>query len=132
MAAIKSFTDLSQSKVLAEFLPLESADAFYASDLGVIIVEPYITVLNGEINIPACDGAVPCWSLVALLGVLPKKIEIEGQCYAPCLFPAGNKWLLKLWYNSNYILTSPIAVFSDNPVDSCVDAIKVLHELNLL
>ena len=32
MATIKSFTDFSQSKVLAEILPLESADCFWDYD----------------------------------------------------------------------------------------------------
>lgn len=129
MATIKAYTDISQSKKLAEILPLESADMRFC----------FSHTLDGRItghypmigNEPSL-GTVPCWSLVALLSVLPKEVEIDGQRYAPCLFPIQDKWLLKLWYNSNHTITSPIAIFSDNPVDACVEMILRLNELNLL
>lgn len=88
-----------------------------------------------EIEFPKYEETpkgIPCWSLSALLSVLPKEIEIDGQHYAPCLFPVQDKWLLKLWYNSNYTITSPISIFSDNPVDACYEMIIKLHKLNLL
>lgn len=127
---MKSYTNLEQSKKLAEFLPLKSADVHWQ----------YIEEDNGQLqwfcfskdfSINQYDK-VPAWSLTALLNVLPKEIEIDGQGYAPCLFPVQDKWLLKLWYNSNYTFTSPIAIFSDNLIDACVEMIIKLHERNLL
>ena len=129
MATIKSYTDLEQSRKLAEILPLESADIrfCFSHTLDGRITGHYPMIGNEPYL-----GTVPCWSLVALLSVLPKEVEIDGQRYAPCLFPIQDKWLLKLWYNSNHTITSPIAIFSDNPVDACVEMILRLNELNLL
>ena len=105
MATIKSFTDLPQSKVLAEFLPLESADMRYAP---IGDIHPW--VWEGNPLLLETDST-PCWSLAALLGVLPNSTDIckniEGRYYVH-------------------------GFVSDNPVDACVDAIKALHELNLL
>ena len=52
MIAIKSYTDLSQSKKLAEFLPLETADMCF---------------VGGR-----ADFMSPCWSLASLINVLPE------------------------------------------------------------
>ena len=128
MATIKSFTDISQSKKLAEILPLESADMYYwCAD--------HYPKEDWIIEVGKPDDNYECicaWSLAALLGIIPKEINIEGQRYAPCLFPVQDKWLLILWYNSNHTITSPIAIFNDNPVDACHEMIIKLHELNLL
>lgn len=69
---MKNYTDLEQSKKLAEFLSLESADmwwAWYSSPLS----EGYY----GDFPMfckPICnpDESVPCWSLAALLRLMPK------------------------------------------------------------
>ena len=127
METIKSFTDFEQSKKLTEILPIESADMQYISFRHRNDTIEWIPQLGTPSKYD-----IPCWSLVALLSVLPKEIEIDGQHYAPCLFPVKSKWLLKLWYNSNYTITSPIAIFSDNPVDACYKLILKLNELNFL
>lgn len=119
---MKAYTDIEQSRKLAEILPIESADGFYATDDNIIITEPYITYLNGERNIPAYKGAVPCWSLAALLSVIREAIgyTIYGvnNVYMSC--DLGDKpWKLETKvYN--------------NEVDACIDMIIKLHELNLL
>ena len=67
MATIKSFTSLEQSKVLAKILPLESADMYYhpyPND------EDWYDIPNfGKANLKY--NQLPCWSLSALLSVLP-------------------------------------------------------------
>lgn len=102
---MKSYTDLPQSKKLAEILPLESADMRYAP---IGDIHPW--VWEGNPKLLETDST-PCWSLAALLGVLPNSTDIckniEGRYYVH-------------------------GFFSDNPVDACVDAIKALHEQNLL
>lgn len=114
MATIKLFSDLQQSKKLAEFLPLESADGFYAAN--VIITEPYITYLNGERNIPGYKGAIPCWSLASLISVLPK-YEIHG-----------NGKTITLDVN-----LEALEIEGDETLlDLVVNMIIHLHELNLL
>lgn len=124
---MKAYTDLEQSKKLAEILPLESADMRYDEYVSYIDGTPKVGYKKG-----VTDG-IPCWSLAALLGIMPKEVKIKGQIYAPCLFPIiDGHWLYKLWYSSNEIIESPIAVWCDNPIDACYEMIIKLHELNLL
>ena len=77
MATIKSFTDLQQSKKLAKILPLESADMCYVIDYAEsnkygtdhfkLEVDTYGLKVQTRDNIP-------CWSLAALLKLIPKRI----------------------------------------------------------
>ena len=146
MATIKSYTDLEQSKKLAKILSLESADMRYGyiapydySDRmydGGYDEIPYqkdFLIKNPNFSANEYDAELPCWSLAALLDAIPKEVKIKGQRYAPCLFPIiDGHWLYKLWYNSNKIIESPIAVWCDNLVDACVEMILKLNEENLL
>ena len=113
---MKNYTSIEQAKKLAEFLPLESADGFYAEN--VIITEPFITYLNGERNIPAYKGTIPCWSLAALLAVLPKGINISTP-------KPVNELGYCCWNQYDEI-------YASNPVDACYEMILKLHEQKLL
>lgn len=114
MGTIKSYTDLEQSKKLAEILPLESADMGYLWN-GTSFCEYPVsnqTIFNRIENIP-------CWSFAALLNVLP---EIQG-----------GKPIIVL--DDNYITyphMSKLHTKADNLVDACVAMIIRLNELNLL
>ena len=113
MATIKSYTDLSQSKKLAEILPIESADMFLAMNGIVPVMSKYID--DGLVT--ADKTAIPCWSLSALLKVIPFWYDMH---------PVKNGVALKCDYGKEEI------VISDNHIDACVDMIERLHELNLL
>ena len=65
---MKSYTDLEQSKKLAEFLPLETADMYYwcGEDLRI-----------GSHKAMDLDYDIPCWSLAALFNMLPKSARLE-------------------------------------------------------
>ena len=67
---MKSYTDLDQSKKLAEILPLESADMFWYRDAVTTEVNPRIM---NYMQVPKLQSMYysPCWSLTALLDVLP-------------------------------------------------------------
>jgi hypothetical protein len=124
---MKTYTDLEQSKKLAEILPLKSADGFYAEN--VIITEPYITYLNGERNIPGYKSAIPCWSLSALLKEIPK--DIEGSRLRIDIDNVD----FSIWYDDlrGYGVNDKLPdTESKEPVDACVAMIEKLHELNLL
>ena len=118
MATIKSYTDLSQSRKLAEILPLESADGVLCEyDDGSWHYEEWV-------DKPATSRHEQiCWSLSALLGVLPKgtrllksaNISSVGDVKYHCDFHRGT---IDEWY--------------DNPVDACVAMIEKLHELKML
>lgn len=77
MATIRSYTSLEQSKKLAEILPLESADMYYPwyieEDGDTIESGHRITTPNvGNFTTHKVNKMIlPCWSLAALLGVLP-------------------------------------------------------------
>lgn len=83
---MKAYTDIEQSRKLAEILPLESADMHYAT----------WTILDGEFIVSPNQGStieslqeeygnqiIPCWSLAALLQMLPLGIydELDGCDY---------------------------------------------------
>ena len=111
---MKVYTDLEQSKKLAEILSLESADMFYRDNR--IDVK-----LMWEHNAPKVES--PCWSLAALLDILPKGTDIIKE-------EADTE-------NERYMCTvgikdDIISTFGNNPVDACYEMILKLHELNLL
>ena len=119
MATIKSYTDISQSKKLAEILPLESADMFYIAGKGKPIFIGNKMVAYGDDDYDALgEPDVLCWSLAALLGVLPNGIVMNKDSQNG-----------KYHFSSMYIKTY---VTADNPVDACVAMIEKLHGLNLL
>jgi len=119
---MKSYTDLEQSKKLAEFLPLESADMFLALNGTVPVMSKYID--DGLVT--ADNTAIPCWSLTALLKYLS---EIKPLVYTPILFPSEGKWLLQFAEHGH---GNVCEVSHDNPIDAAFEMIIELHELNLL
>ena len=120
MTTIKSYTDLSQSKKLAEILPLKSADMrfCFSHTLGGRTTGHY-PMIGREPSL----GTIPCWSLAALLNVLPEgtilpkatNISYVGDVKYHCDCPKLN---IDKWF--------------DNPIDACYEMILKLHELNLL
>jgi len=106
---MKSYTDIEQSKKLAEILPLESADMFYR-DNGIDVKLIWEHIAQKVTN--------PCWSLAALLDALPKIYNLKP--------------ILDLEENSILYSGIDIYVHADNPIDACVDMIFKLKEKNLL
>ena len=106
---MKSFTDVSQSKKLAEILPIESADMRY-TPLGDM-THPWVwtdTFIEKD--------AVLCWSLAALLSVLPYPEIWQDH--------STNRWAC-----SSLIKDTEYLWESENPVDSCVEVIIKLHKV---
>lgn len=120
---MKSYTDIKQSKKLEEILPLESVDMRYEyspmerDDIQEPIMGFSISSMNYYRDIDSIKY-LPCWSLTALLNVLPQgtrllKSAIDETYHCDC--PKGN---VNEWF--------------DNSVDACYEIILKLHELNLL
>lgn len=101
---MKAYTDLSQSKKLAEILPLESADLW----------------LDTHEYLSATVKPIPCWSLAALLDVIPR----------PSLLHLFNGWRCDTY--SEERTSYQLGVISDNPIDACYKMILKLKEGNLL
>ena len=116
---MKSYTDLKQSKKLAEFLPLESADMFWYRD--AVTKEANPRIMNYT-QVPERQSMYysPCWSLAALLNALPKIMNHET------LFVETSPSLWHIGYRNVYIARA------DTLVDACYEMIIKLHELNLL
>jgi len=112
---MKSYTDLFQSKKLAEILPLESADMYYA-----LSEDKSTNMISFGKSQGFFDKTQVAWSLAALLGVLPEGTRLlkstnissigDVKYYIECPKGTINKWF-------------------DNPVDACVELILKLNEL---
>lgn len=125
MATIKSYTDIDQSKKLAEILPLESADMYYEPSAG-FRTEPSEAKF-GDIEY-AHPRSIRCWSLAALLGVLNKSAYFVNEAGIVELSSIkATKWCICI-LNCGKIKNC----YADNPVDACVEMIEKLHELKML
>ena len=117
---MKSYTDLEQSKKLAEFLPLESADMHY-----VLIDTDKNKYSAGFGNYIGILPHYPCWSLTALLGLMPR---IEHVKPFVDLSPKLDSEEVAIYYHSG---DSPYIV-KDNLVDACYEMIIELNKRKLL
>ena len=141
---MKSYTDIEQSKKLADILPLETADNYYSWH------DERYYVVNKDCPYPySLKEKIPCWSLAALLDILPKHIkQNDRRIYKFHIFN-DDGIVIKRWgcsycaedfhnraeYLSDPHLKYPTNVYSDkyeDPVDACYEMIIKLHELNLL
>lgn len=129
---MKSYTDLEQSKKLAEILPLESADMFYDVNSYGVRTTPEVLITS---VIRKKD--VPCWSLAALLGVLPivytnDKKEVCGPLHIDI---TDSETPFALWYVNPLHKGGIVELKTkecDNLVDACYEMIIKLHEQKLL
>ena len=120
---MKSYTDLEQSKALAKILNEDTADLWWdTSEFKPRLEKHYSEYLGVTID------PIPCWSLAALIEILPNIIVIDGQ-----------RWWLSIRKNSISYLGRitldgrlNISVKGDNPVDACYEMIIKLNEQNLL
>ena len=113
MATIKSYTDISQSKKLAEILPLESSDMFYWCGEDVRL---------GNCKARDLDFDVPCWSLAALSEfILPYIADDDGNNYKFYLSKDGiDRWIA--YYKSDDV-SIHICEESDNMIDVILEMV---------
>ena len=116
---MKSYTDIEQSKKLAEILPLESADMWFAN--GIYLMKTSEEPKN-------IKGVFPCWSLAALLDVLPSVITRNGKRMFLTLEKAG---AYNLYYKSPDRLDE-LWETKEEPIDACVSMIEDIYEQKLL
>lgn len=129
MAAIKSYTDLEQSRELAKVLPIESADMeymFLKKDGSKVSNVPFVK--DGPAEPDCCYNFIPCWSLAALLKILGNAAYSIDEDASVDLGSYKNiAWCLCL---PNTDVGGLIE--EDNPVDACYEMILKLHELKML
>ena len=129
---MKSCTDLGQSKKLAEILQLEGADMYYSRDettYAKTLTKYDIThanVLYGSCDIQYFNIRewTPCWSLAALLDILPLEVSFNRQTDG---------------VDTYYYIASCDARYCDvythrhiNVVDACYEMVTILKERNLI
>ena len=130
MATIKSFTDLPQSKKLAEILPLESADMWYqhiAYSVKDGSLKP--TYFPMVIRDDESDKDIPCWSLAALLDVIPKHIKDYNVLRIDIGDNDTSIWYDEIGCGVNNDLPD---ITMESAVDACVAMIEKLYELKML
>ena len=131
---MKAYTDISQSRKLAEILPLESADMYYHYNTSVVKNYhediPNIIQLNNHFTFFNDD--IPCWSLAALLEVLDDIIvDDEGNEYS--LTISKEEVMYYIYYRDRWREVDDIETdcYYDL-VDACYELILKLHELKML
>ena len=114
----KAFTSLKQSKKLAEILPFESADMCYP-----------LPCEDGDKPLleQGGFGSTPCWSLAALLGVLPESDGNPLNIERVKAEDGYDGYFYHIEYKDKILIP-----YSKNPIDACVAMIERLNELNLL
>ena len=134
---MKSYTDIKQSKTLVNILSLESADAKYGYiapyeysdrmyDEGYDEIPYPIAFIKKDYSnffVEEYDDELPCWSLAALLNVLPNGTDVVKEEADT----ENERYMCTVGINDNIIST-----FADNPVDVCVEMIEKLHNLKML
>ena len=112
---MKSYTDLEQSKKLAEFLPMESADNYYSWH------DDRYYVVNKDCPYPySLKEKIPCWSFAALLDIIPY----------PTLQEKSSEW--RCASNNKERAVYLVGEADNNPIDACYKVIIKLHELKML
>ena len=132
---MKAYTDLEQSKKLAEILPIESADMVLLHE------EPYETSdskfdgLHQALCVPFNKydkswrqkykniSYFPCWSLAALLDIFD-----YSQLSKDKLGSGKEGWMVIVYPND----CRYDSCWHDNPIDYYVEMIIKLHELKML
>lgn len=126
---MKAYTDIIQSKKLAEILPSESADMCWCNNFvrGINYTDEFeihthtLQELKEVFN-SALIGwdkyweLIPAWSLAALLDIYPMLVGRDMGTYC-------------CWQNSKHLLYTK---HYDNPVDACYEMIIKLHEQKVL
>lgn len=119
---MKSYTDLEQSKKLAEILPLESADGFYEAQINPF-TNKWEDILFVGNEWASDEVVIPAWSLAALLNVL--ELPTLEKCN---IGKDKTGWMVTVYHNNSRY----DSFFYNEPVDACYEVILKLNELKML
>ena len=109
----KAFTDINQSRKLAEILPPESADMWWR-EVSHGFYHIGTEIPKGWYDVP--PKGITCWSLAALLDYLSANFHIDIKYL-------DNQWELDCRIQFCY---------AEEIIDACVQMILNLHEQKLL
>ena len=132
---MKSYTDLEQSKRLAEILPIESADMHYSKDFDgswFVDLAEYTSVKIPKYVDKVEEHLLPCWSLAALLEAIPQEI-FDGEYIINITEGLNNRWVLTYdHYENRNPSYYGLSTSADNLIDACYEMIIKLKGNNLL
>ena len=130
----KICTSIEQSKKLLELgIDINTADMYYEEvcNLPKAIVGDYILhnqcMEDKDYKKLSNPVLSPAWSLAALLGVLPKNLDIGRPVLATNY--KGYYWVS---YFDEYMKEKFTSKIYNNPVDACYEMIIKLNELKIL
>ena len=117
---MKAYTDIEQSKKLAEILPNESADMYFHGHQSILNPKEWEYEDEPKVRwkyISFDDKRIffPCWSLAALLGLLSLPMLTQHN---------NGKWYI-VSYPNGVVKTS---VEYDNPLDAAFELVVWLKE----
>ena len=138
---MKAYTDLEQSKKLAEILPIESADHHYVRKTCDFMSNP----VDGKWSEPKYGNpnskyanymvqnftsyeTIPCWSLAALVDCIKDKCNYFELVYLNSTFDGRANKLENVYRFS----TDVYDVYQKESVDACYEMILKLHEEKIL
>ena len=119
---MKSYTDIEQSKKLAEFLPLESADM----KILPFTEREYRIVPINDISVCGREDEIYAWSLAALLDAIPDSIYDNTDEFSQLEFSKKSV----AYHDLNDGIK--IGSLKDNLIDACYELIIELHKQKLL
>ena len=131
---MKAYTDIEQSRKLAEILPIESADMWWSKNF--IYYNPTATIgISAEYSnvytYKFGKDDIPCWSLAALVGIFPPSYD-DGQHFFALInnnLYGYTEWLCCYEASNGNTLNE---CYADNPIDACYNMVLKLKEKDLL
>ena len=135
---MKSFTDIEQSKKLAEILPIDSADMYYHNR--VDIPDNFPLPIEWKHSNKLLSQEIPCWSLAALIKLLPSELFLSRHYFLEISKMGDNSTPYEIRYyrfressdGADFGRITHISYSSQNLVDACYEMILKLHEQKLL
>ena len=113
---MKSYTDITQSKKLADILPPESADMCWGICDETLKWKTFPYLMPWR-DYTAKEHYLPCWSFATLFDILPAgKVLLHDK---------DNRGYKCICHNID-------SYYFSNPIDTCVDIIIKLHEQKLI
>ena len=119
MKQLKAYTDINQSKKLAEILSNKTSDMYYWCGEDIRF---------GGYKAQDKDYDVPCWSLAALINILPDRVVIDGHRWGLSLGKKRISYMGHMTFDGQL----HISVEGDNLLDACVKMILHLKERSLI
>lgn len=137
---MKSYTNLEQSKKLAEILPIDSADMCWCNNSikGVSYTDEFSANLRTVKEVKDIFDStfnewdkywklIPCWSLAALLNILDNRAySIDEDAIVTLSSYKTVEWDLSISNSGLYMITK------SDPIDACVEMIVKLKEKDLI